>query len=186
MRNEKLIILILRGGPSFYRRLRSRIYAMIFNTEKLTIGRNVSLSGTNNIYFGRNVLVGNQSWLAAINSGKIIIGDNVSLSKNVHIAANQCVRIGNGCLIGSDVLITDHNHGYGRELIYVPPKERKLIIKGNTEIGENCWLGDNVKILSGVVLGSNVVVGANSVVTRSFPANCIIGGIPAKLIKKIQ
>ncbi|MCV5296683.1 acyltransferase, partial [Escherichia coli] len=52
--------------------------------------------------------------------------------------------------------------------------------------GENCWLGDNVKILSGVVLGSNVVVGANSVVTRSFPANCIIGGIPAKLIKKIQ
>ncbi len=185
MKNEKIAILLLRGFPSIYRRARSKIYSFILNAENLIIGRNVTLSGTKNLILGKRVLIGNQAWLDAIGSGKIFIGDDVSLSQNVHIAAKQNVKVGNGCLIGSDVLITDHNHGYGLEYSHIAPKKRALIIKGDTEIGDNCWLGDNVKILSGVILGSNVIVGANSVVTRSFPSNCIIGGIPAQLIKSL-
>lgn len=183
MKNEKIGVLLLRGFPSLYRRLRSKVYAFILNAKKLNVGRNVTLSGTKNISFGEGVLIGNQCWLDAIDEGKIVIGDYVSMSQSVHVAAKKYVRIGNGCLIGSDVLITDHNHGYGVEVTHLAPKMRELIIKGSTEIGENCWLGDNVKILSGVTLGYNVIVAANSVVTRSFPANCIVGGVPAKLIK---
>jgi lipopolysaccharide O-acetyltransferase len=185
MRNEKLAILLLRGIPSVYRRIRSKIYSFIFNTKNLNIGRNVTLSGTNNFVIGNRVLIGNQSWIDAIGDGKIIIGDEVSLSQNVHVAAKLSVKIGNGCLIGSDVLITDHNHGYGIEYKNIVPKKRELVIKGHTEIGDNCWIGDNVKILSGVTLGCNVIVGANSVVTKSFPSNCIVGGIPAQLIKSL-
>lgn len=183
MRNEHLGILIMRSIPSLTRRLRSKMYAFILGAKYLNIGRNVILSGTKNISFGETVLIGNQCWIDAIDEGVIIVGDHVSMSQNVHIAAKKYVKIGDGCLIGSDVLITDHNHSYGIEKSCILPKMRGLTIKGNTVIGVNCWLGDNVKILSGVVLGDNVVVAANSVVTKSFPSNSIVGGTPAKIIK---
>lgn len=183
MRHERIGVLLLRAFPSFYRRLRSKLYALVLDANNLKLGRNVTLSGTKNIRLGSNVLIGNQCWLDAIEQGKIIISDDVSMSQNVHIAAKLHVKLGRGCLIGSDVLITDHNHSYGSEMSHVAPKMRGLTIKGDTVIGDNCWLGDNVKILSGVHLGDNVIVAANSVVTKSFPSNCIVGGIPANLIK---
>ena len=54
---------------------------------------------------------------------------------------------------------------------------------GSVIIGNNCWLGANSIILPGVVLGDNVIVGAGSVVTKSFPGNVTIGGVPAKILK---
>lgn len=51
-------------------------------------------------------------------------------------------------------------------------------------IGKNCWIGVNAVILPGVQLGDNVVVAAGSVVSKSFPSDVIIGGVPAKIIKK--
>lgn len=53
-------------------------------------------------------------------------------------------------------------------------------------LGNNVWLGGGVVITPGVTLGDNVVVAAGSVVTKSFPANCVIGGNPAKVIKEID
>ena len=67
------------------------------------------------------------------------------------------------------------NHGVNNE--YKDSKTKPVII------GDNVWLGANVTILPQVELGNNVVVGAGSVVTKSFPANSIIAGNPAKLIK---
>jgi maltose O-acetyltransferase len=52
------------------------------------------------------------------------------------------------------------------------------------KIGKNCWLGANSVILPGVELGDNVIVGAGAVVTKSFPDNVILGGVPAKIIGK--
>jgi acetyltransferase-like isoleucine patch superfamily enzyme len=51
-------------------------------------------------------------------------------------------------------------------------------------IGKNCWLGANSVILPGVELGDNVIVGAGAVVTKSFPENVILAGVPAKIIGK--
>lgn len=185
MRNERMLVLAMRIVPSIYRRFRSRLYGVALNAKGLKLGRNTNISGTKNIVLGNNVLIGNQSWIDAIDEGEIIIGNNVSLSQNVHIAAKLGVLIGENCLIGSDVLITDHNHIYGKEYANIAPKERGISIKGKTVIGRNCWLCDNVKILSGVVLGDNIVVAANSVVTSAFPSNCVIGGTPARIIKEI-
>lgn len=51
-------------------------------------------------------------------------------------------------------------------------------------IGDNCYLGLGAKILGQVSIGNNVVIGANSIVTKDIPNNCVVSGIPAKIIKK--
>ena len=50
-------------------------------------------------------------------------------------------------------------------------------------IGENVWIGSHVRICKGVTIGDNSVVAANSVVTKDVPANCIVAGNPAKIVK---
>ena len=90
-------------------------------------------------------------------------------------------------LTGSNVYITDHEHGTGmKEELECPPIKRKLYSKGKVEIGNNVWLGYNVVILPGVYIGDNVTIGANSVVTKSIPSNCVAAGIPAKIIYNHQ
>ena len=52
-------------------------------------------------------------------------------------------------------------------------------------IGQNCWIGAKVTILDGVEIGNNCVIGAGSVVTKSFPDNTIIAGVPARVIRTV-
>jgi len=49
----------------------------------------------------------------------------------------------------------------------------------------NCWIGAGATILSGVTVGENAIVGAGAVVTKDVEANTVVGGIPAKLIKRL-
>jgi acetyltransferase-like isoleucine patch superfamily enzyme len=63
-------------------------------------------------------------------------------------------------------------------------REQGVTRKG-IKIGRNCWIGSNVIITDGVNIGDNCVVAAGAVVTKSFPDNSLLGGVPAKLIKKI-
>ena len=97
------------------------------------------------------------------------------------------VEIGDHVLMGSYVFITDNSHGNAdASAIGVPPRERPLTGKGPVRIGNNVWIGRGAAILPGVTVGDNAIIGANSVVTRSVPANCVVGGIPAKVIKYLD
>ena len=53
-------------------------------------------------------------------------------------------------------------------------------------IGNDVWIGANCTILPGVTIGNNVVVAAGAVVTKDVPDNCVVGGVPAKIIKEIE
>lgn len=53
-------------------------------------------------------------------------------------------------------------------------------------IGDDVWIGGNETILPGVTIGNNVVVAAGAVVTKDVPDNCVVGGMPAKIIKTIE
>jgi len=88
------------------------------------------------------------------------------------------IYIGKGTYIGPNVGIITVNHKLDDLDHY---EEGKDVI-----IGKNCWIGMNSVILPGVVLGDRTIVGAGSVVTKSFPeGNCVIAGVPAKIIKKL-
>jgi len=118
---------------------------------------------------------------------EIIIGNNVSLNYDCHIACINRITMGNNVLIGSRVHITDHFHGeISPEALAIAPALRKLCSKGPVIIEDNVWIGEGVVVMPNVTIGRNAIVGANAVVTQDVPANCVVGGIPARVIKCLR
>lgn len=116
---------------------------------------------------------------------ELVIGNYVSMARNNHIGCMNKITIGNNVLIESNVLIENHSHG--NTFDYSKPRnELPLVTNGEIVIGDNVWICDNAVILAGAHIGNNCVVAANSVVKKEFPDNCLIGGIPAKIIKKLN
>ena len=113
-------------------------------------------------------------------NARIIIGDNVLTNNNVFICAANYIEIGQNTLIGEGVTIMDHEaHG-------TQPNFRKEIGEiGEVKIGNNVSIGNNVMILKNTFIGANTIVASGAVVTGTFPANVIIGGIPAKVLKDL-
>jgi acetyltransferase-like isoleucine patch superfamily enzyme len=109
---------------------------------------------------------------------KIKIGNNVTTNNNLFFCAANYIEIGDDSLIGQNVCIMDHEaHGID------PAKRRQLGEIGSVVIGQNVWLGNNVSILKNSEIGDNTIVATGAVVSGKFPANVIIGGVPAKIIK---
>lgn len=118
---------------------------------------------------------------------EMIIGDNVCITKNSYISCMNKVVIGAGCLLGQNTFITDNFHGQNKiEELEIPPVKRKLYSKGGVVLGRNVWTGRNVCIMPGVTIGDNAIIGANSVVTHDVPNNCVVAGIPARIIKEVK
>ena len=117
------------------------------------------------------------------NSGKITIGEGTHINKRATIVANNSIIIGKNCLFAINVSLFDHDHIFSKKK---HPTTSGLTQGKPIVIGDDVYLGNNVVILRGVTLGNHVIVGANSVVTKSFSANSIIAGTPAKLIRKLQ
>ena len=84
--------------------------------------------------------------------------------------------MGEGTIIAPGVKIVSANHSLENFANWDPAPPLR--------IGKRCWLGANAVVLPGVELGDNVIVAAGSVVTKSFPANLIVGGVPARVLKE--
>jgi lipopolysaccharide O-acetyltransferase len=132
-------------------------------------------------------------WLEAIAhfneqtfSPRIVIGEQVRVSHYVHIAATHLVEIGDSVLLGSMVVIIDHNHGSYSGDHSSPlraPTLRQLESSLKVVIGRNVWLGDSVVVTPGSTIGEGSVIGANSVVIGEIPPFCIAVGVPATVRK---
>lgn len=117
----------------------------------------------------------------------IIIGNDCNIGEFCHITAINKITIGDGLLTGRFVYIGDNAHGgLSYEEADIPPAQRKLTTKGEVIIGNNVWIGDKAAVLSGVHVGNNVIIAANAVVTKDVPDNCIVAGVPARIIKKLS
>ena len=110
----------------------------------------------------------------------IKIGNNISTNNNLIICAANYIEIGDDTLIGEGVSIMDHEaHG-------IAPNQRGEIGEiGKVIIGRNVWIGNGVMILKNSEIGDNSIVAAGAVVCGKYPANVIIGGVPAKLIRNL-
>lgn len=130
-------------------------------------------------HIGKNVSIHPTVFLFNVNN--LSIGDNVSIHPMCYIDAAGGVRIGNDVSIAHSCTIMSSSHNYDK--INMPIKDQGTSLS-EVLIKNNVWLGTKVTILSGVIIDSGAIIGANSVVTKSVNTNEIVGGIPARLIKK--
>lgn len=152
----------------------------------------VCVRGKKYIDFGSNLTTGRYCRIEVngIHSEKkLIFGKHVNIGDFVSIRCANHISIGNNVLMGSRVLIIDNSHGtYSgdeQDNPKTPPNERKLST-APIIIEDNVWIGEGVVIQQGVTIGNGSIIAANSVVTKNVPQNSIVGGIPARIIKKFR
>lgn len=138
------------------------IYLRAFMGAK--VGRRVVYYSGSRIVTGRN----------------LVLGDDVDLAKDVIITTGGGVEIGDRTLIGYRAMILSSNHR-------IPDLPGQIFGSGHVHkkvtIGSDVWIGANSLIMPGVSIGDGSICAAGSVVTNDVPANVIVGGVPARLIK---
>jgi acetyltransferase-like isoleucine patch superfamily enzyme len=131
------------------------------------------------IRFGRFVWIGDGTKIRC-HEGLVEIGAKSVLGQECTISAYQHVRIGEQCVIADRAMFIDFDHG----IVEVDrPIRLQGIYKRDVEVGNNVWIGYGACILRGVHVGDNSVIGTNAVVTKDVPANAVVGGIPARIIR---
>ncbi len=89
------------------------------------------------------------------------------------------ITIGDGAFIGPHCVLATEYHPEN-------PETRHALLTKPIVIGRNAWLGADVKVLAGVTIGENAIVAAGSVVTKDVPANMVVAGTPAKVIREVN
>ncbi len=147
----------------------------------LFLGRGLELEigRKGRIDFGRFVWIGDGSKIRC-HEGLVEIGEKTVMGQECTISAYQRVRIGQQCVIADRAMFIDFDHG----VVEVDrPIRQQGIYKRDVIVGSNVWIGYGACILRGVSVGDNSIVGTNSVVTKDVPANAVVAGIPARVIR---
>ena len=206
MKNYKFNYSFLYSKLKNLKKIKCKVYSFfvrnILILFRVKLGKNIKFYGWPNIlrYPGSRIEVGDDCIFSSSfrsnplgnknpcnlrtisNNAFIFIGNNVGISGTSIVCSGQ-IFIDSNTLIGANTIIVD-NDFHQKDHLLRKKRSSVGILTKKVKIGSNCWIGANCTILKGVELGSNVIVGFGSVVTKSFPANSIIGGNPAKLINK--
>lgn len=145
------------GGRVYISKLMKQLGGVGANSR---LTPNVSIINPQNVFMGDNSYI-NGSMIYAGKNSKIIIGNDCLISYNVHI---RCVS---HVIDNPDELIRNQGEW-----------------EADITIGNNVWIGYGAQIMAGVHIGDNSVVGAGAVVTKNVEADSVVGGVPAKLIRK--
>jgi acetyltransferase-like isoleucine patch superfamily enzyme len=140
---------------------------------KLQIGRSAR------VRFGRWVWIGHDTKIRC-HEGEVRIGDKTVLGQECTISAYQHVSIGEQCIIADRVMMIDFDHNVAE---VERPIRLQGIYKRDVRVGNNVWIGYGAQILRGTTVGDNAIVGASAIVTRDVPANAVVAGSPARVIR---
>jgi acetyltransferase-like isoleucine patch superfamily enzyme len=132
-----------------------------------------------------SVQLGRWSWIGhgtkiRAHEGEVAIGAKTVLGQECTISSFQHVAIGRECVLADRVMLIDFDHG-------VTEIERPIRLQGiykrDVNVGHNCWIGYGACILRGSTIGDNCIVGTSTVVTKDVPANAVVGGVPARVLR---
>jgi acetyltransferase-like isoleucine patch superfamily enzyme len=142
-------------------------------------GLELQIAPRGRVEFGRFVWIGHGTKIRC-HEGVVEIGAKTVIGQECTISAYRRVRIGEQCVIADRAMFIDFDHG----VVEVErPIRKQGIYMRDVEVGSNVWIGYGACILRGVRVGDNSIVGTNSVVTRDVPANAVVAGIPARVIR---
>lgn len=135
-------------------------------------GENVTVQQPVSILYGKHTSVGSDVFInggcTLQDSARITIGDRVVIAPDVKLYCGEHA--------------VDATQRWKRDASGV----LKLVTTTRPiSIGSDVWIGGGVTVLPGVTIGSNVVVGAGAVVTRNVPDNCVVAGVPARVIREL-
>jgi acetyltransferase-like isoleucine patch superfamily enzyme len=119
-------------------------------------------------------------WGRKEGEGRIEIGECVLMSPGTRVSASDEIVIGDGVMMANGVYVTDSDW----HTLYDRTARDEQVTA--VHIGDNVWLGDHATVLKGVTIGENSVVAARAVVTRDVPANVVVAGNPAKVVKELD
>jgi acetyltransferase-like isoleucine patch superfamily enzyme len=193
------------GAPGLF--LRMKLYPMLFAScgRKVVFGKNLTLRHAHKITLGDQVVIDDNVVLDAkgqdnkgivigdgvyigrnsivyCKGGDLELGDRVNLSSNCQVFSSNKLRIGEGTMIGAFSYLLSGGE-YDRESEVPYADQSGMETKGPLLIGANCWLGARVTVLDAACVGDDSVLAAGAVVTRSFPENSLLGGVPARSLK---
>ena len=147
------------------------------------------------VFFGRGlqlqagrkgrIRVGRFAWIGdgtkiRCHEGVVEIGPKTVFGQECTISAYKRVSIGEQCVIADRAMFIDFDHGV---VDVEQPIRQQGIYKRDVVVGSNVWVGYGACVLRGVTIGDNAIIGTNSVVTRDVPANAVVGGVPAKVLR---
>ncbi len=112
--------------------------------------------------------------LTVVGASRIKIGKNVFIMDGILLMGSGGITIDDNAQLAANVQILSNNHDL---------RDREVITLAPVHIGRGAWIGAGATILPGVTIGENAVVGAASVVTRDVPANTIVAGNPARVLR---
>jgi acetyltransferase-like isoleucine patch superfamily enzyme len=192
----------LHGGPLTLLRFMHRnrmlnlkygLLLLRLGAWKLRLGRRLRLDGIAfigpgcQIQVGPNAVLelGRWSWLGhgckvRCHEGAVSLGPKSVLGQECTISAYQHVSIGRECVIADRVMMIDFDHG---TVEVDRPIRLQGIYKRDVRVGNNVWIGYGACVLRGVAIGDNAIVGTNAVVTKEVPANAVVGGVPARVLR---
>jgi acetyltransferase-like isoleucine patch superfamily enzyme len=129
--------------------------------------------------------MGRWSWIGhgtkvRVHEGEVSIGAKSVLGQECTISAYKHVSIGRECIVADRVMLIDFDHGVSE---VERPIRAQGIYKRDVNVGDNVWMGYGACVLRGVSVGENSVIGTSAVVTRDVPANAVVGGVPARVLR---
>ncbi len=133
----------------------------------------------------RRVVLGRWSWIGhgtkiRAHEGEVVIGAKSVLGQECTISCYQHVSIGRECIVADRAMLIDFDHGVVET---DRPIRAQGIYKRDVRIGHNVWVGYGASFLRGVTVGDNCVVGTYAVVTKDVPANAVVAGVPARVLR---
>ena len=181
----QIYISILSSIPTeIGKRLRYIDYKPLFKrvNGRFSIDTGVTIMGFENITLGSNVAFMKNSYVYAHDEGELVIDDNFTMNSNSQLGASfGKIIIGNDCAIAPNCVLRASNHTFDNPNI---PSREQGHTYGEIIIEDDVWISSNCVITADTKIGKSSIIGAGSVVTKNVEPYSILGGVPAKLIKK--
>lgn len=151
-----------------------------------------SMFGESAIHIGAGTLIGAQAVLTVGHapgdpppaSGRgLVIGDRCVIGAGSILTAHESIEIGDDVWFGQRVFATDAGHGYQDP---DTPIGLQLGAGAPVSVGSGSWVGHGAILLPGARVGRHVVVGAGAVVRGEIPDHCVVAGVPARVVRRLE